>query len=185
MYPTIRSLIPMLTLALCCGSSSGLTDAQINAAIQRTVPHNGLEVYSTIAKQTIRFNWSEWIYVLSASDRIAVAAYRAKQQHRPFSVQDARAMRLQIVAVVLEPSERTIKGVNHEYRVVLKVDDKIIQPLPGIPENYSLGVNQVSATFMFPMIERAQRLSVILIDGDGNRIEKNVQPRLAKLFESR
>ena len=178
----------MLAVALCYGASSDLTDAQINAAIERAARRNGDKVFSSIVKQYVRIgNWHV-LYVLSPSDRIAVAAYRAEQQGRPFTVQDARAMGLGMVAVCLEPAKLSIKGVVYKYRVALQIDDKIIQPVPGVLESYSFtypiapgsGPSSTGAptpAFMFPAVEGTHRLTVILTREDGQTKEKKADPK--------
>ena len=67
MHRAIKLLIPMLAVALCYGASSDLTDAQINAAIERAARRNGDKVFSSIVKQYVRIgNWHV-LYVLSPS----------------------------------------------------------------------------------------------------------------------
>ena len=182
MHLTIKSLPLTLTVALGCGWSADLTDDQIATAVRRAVAHNGDEVFKVIAKRSVRITFSQCIYVLSASDRIAVAAYKAKQQQRPFSVKDARAIGLEMIAVVLEPSELSKRGVDYSYSVKLKADDKLVEPVCCIPESYHFLVNQASSTFMFSAIQGAQRLTVIVSGGDGSHREKKADP---KLFEMR
>jgi tetratricopeptide (TPR) repeat protein len=184
------------TAAARTGSSGDLTDAQINAAIQQGVHHES-NVWHRIYKQEISIKGtylgSRKIYVLSASDRIAVAAIppsgRRKAGSSPeFSVADARALGLDMVAVVLVTGEPLTRALPHKYALELKVDDKIIQPLPA-SEVYSLGAglhrgnSALSLTFMFPAIKGAQRVTVIVTIGAGQKtIEKEADPRL---FESR
>lgn len=193
MQRATRFLLPMLTVALGCGSPSDLTNAQITAAIRRADLHNGDDVFRPIYRQAVQIKrGSETIYVLSASGRIAVAAYLAKQQRKPeLTVQDASAMALGMVAVVLVSTERrSFEGISR-HTVALKADDKTIQPVSGIPERYNLGVPGVardgvqkrafSSTFLFSAIEGAQKVSVILTIGAGQRIEKEADPRLFQL----
>ena len=120
-----------------------------------------------------------------------MAAYLAKQQRKPeFSLQDASAMGLAMVAVVLVSTEqRSFEGTSR-HSLALKADGKIFQPVSSIPERYNLGVPGVardgaqkrafSSTFMFPAIQGAQKVSVIVTIG-GQRIEKEADPKLFEL----
>jgi hypothetical protein len=178
MHATARFLILVLTVALCCGSSSELTDAEIQAAIQRGIDTSWgnliRQIPVVVFEGGIRGEgrWSsrglppvvgvaQRIYVLSDSDRIALAASMAasngygrsstRAKLKPgfsFSVADARAsvVALGVTTVVLEVGASTsvLNGLNPfsvrtklakwkspSVQIVLKTDDRTVSPLTG------------------------------------------------------
>jgi len=225
MHRTPRILIIMLTVALSCGFSRELNDAQFQAAIEHGINTKWPKLFKEIPEVRIKHlpvfaapRPSSVVvgikrFVLSDSIRISLAASAAKSSKRQFSVQDARAsaIRLGMVTVLLEAYGRnsqqwlSTKGA----RIMLKADDKIIQPLTLAQyraagttnaaeiwdfRNYSTFSNARSednsmfcagcalSEFVFPVIERAQRVTVVVTGNDGRSQETVADPAL---FESR
>jgi hypothetical protein len=225
MHRTPRILIIMLTVALSCGFSRELNDAQIQAAIEHGINTKWPKLFKEIPEVRIKHLpvfaaprpssvvVGIKLFVLSDSIRISLAASAAKSSKRQFSVQDARAsaIRLGMVTVLLEAYGRnsqqwlSTKGA----RIMLKADDKIIQPLTLAQyraagttnaaeiwdfRNYSTFSNARSednsmfcagcalSEFVFPVIERAQRVTVVVTGNDGRSQETVADPAL---FESR
>jgi hypothetical protein len=226
-------LITTFTVALCCGFSSELTDAQVQAAIERGKGKRAsvqgfVNVKSVSLTSANAVPVALQMFVYSDSDRIAMAAASAahdaygrfsvfntqarRSKHEfSFSVQDARATASPlgvVVWVVLEVADRSFRQVpeNREQwgpphvQMTLKADDKMIEPLTRAGLAALLGdVKKMSdftknlrfvcpapacafSDFVFPVIEGAQELTVIVTSGDGRRKEKKVDP---KLFEPR
>ena len=141
------------------------------------------------------FTWKE-VYVLSPSDRIALASSGRKKPE--LSIKEARNLGLDRVAVVVVTSENgksrnkfgiikpaDVSSLAYKYTFAIKADGIIIKPIKGVSERYDLadpGKNrrQLSSTFLFPVVEGAQRVSVILTIGTDQTIEKEADP---KLFE--
>jgi len=145
MHRTLRILITLLTATLYCGFSRELNDAQIQAAIELGVNTKWGELFKEIP--TVRIKHMPLfatprpssvvvgikLHVLSDSMRIALAASVAKSSKREFSVQDAKAsaIRLGVVTVLLEAYGRNSQQwlSTNGARIILKADDKNIQPL--------------------------------------------------------
>jgi hypothetical protein len=135
-----------------------LTDAQIEAAIQRGVnDHTGgrwswssgigivNHVPSVVINRSLGPHVAQMIHVFSDSDRIALAALVAshewdkhgnshQKQAYSFSVEDAKtsAVALGVITVVLEFSGRKAdlaKWMGPSYHIALNADGKIIEPL--------------------------------------------------------
>jgi tetratricopeptide (TPR) repeat protein len=189
---------------------AALTDAEIDEAIQRGL-HRQKDLYAHIAGQKIVIkgrvtvggnkaiilggNKATTIHVLSASDRIglyaASAAYFAKKakQAPAFSVRDARAMGLGLVAVVLIAHDFSrAQTLAYKYDMAFKVDGKVIRWVsPGAAEGKWLagrllflgccGTDVSSTVFMFPAIEGAQKVTIVVTTGASNRIEKEVDAK--------
>lgn len=232
MHRTVRIVVAMLTVALCCGFSRELTDAQIQAAIElgvntkwgklfneiQSVGIKSLPVFAAPRPSSVVVGLK--IHVLSDSIRIALAASIAKDSKREFSVQDAKAsaVRLGVVTVLMEAYGRNPMqwfSSNGVAQIMLKADDKDIQPLTlaeyraagktnaaemwdwrnyftfsNIPSGDAVrqgprcsGAPECAVSeFVFPAIEGAQKVTVVVTGKDGYRQEKAADP---KLFESR
>jgi len=186
-----RAIIFLFLLpSLAYPSSSDLSDTQINAAIERALTKNGDRVFR-FDKQIVGMKRGSKGYVLSASDRIAVAAYLAKQrQNREFSVADARSLGLGMIAIVLVTTDRGKKGMTSGPTITLNADGTTIQPIPGHREQYhfcvpSISLNEVSnsvcSTFLFPSLDGAQKVTMIVTNSAGQVVEKEADPKLFEL----
>ena len=219
----MRSFVFVIAVAIStrAGLAQAPTDADINAALERGKATPAKKLWAEIKKkQQVRMNRAgldpieKKILLLSDLDRIALEAAEAKRQLREIGLNDIKQnLALGVMELLLEANcynnlyagSLPKWGPNGGVHVVLKVGDKVIQPLDkkaGVGDSASVlpqehGVvsrqgNVVTYTplyrsaiyeraserawFTFPVIPAdMSRFTVVAISGEGKQKEKEVQ----------
>ena len=194
----MRVALLLFGLLVRYGNSQALSDNQIQIAIDKGRSTTAKALWQELKHKAIRISRGDFgapvelkIMILTYGDRISFAAAEAKRQLRDFGVAQAEKLPGGVV-VLLEASAlaSNSSGVpnwseNGGVHMVLKIADKIIQPLEKEDAGEFDGLNYwwlptsetvIARTwFTFPEIPNdIQILTVTVISGTGRTKEKQV-----------